>query len=113
MEIQGIVKEIFNTEAYASGLQKREMVILTEEQYPQPIIIQFLNDKISLLDSIMEGEKVKVSINIRGKEWVSPKGEIKYFNSIIGWKVQKGLNNNSKNVKNETRPKKEDDDLPF
>ena len=36
-----------------------------------------------------EGDKVKISVNHRGREWTSPTGEVKYFNSIIGWKIEK------------------------
>ena len=65
MELQGTVKKIFDAQTFASGFQKREMVILTQEQYPQPINIEFLSDKIGLLDNLKEGENVKVGINIR------------------------------------------------
>ena len=34
------------------------------------------------------GEPVKVSINLRGREWVNPQGETKYFNSIQGWRIE-------------------------
>lgn len=93
MELQGTVKKITEIQTFASGFQKREMVILTQEQYPQPINIEFLSDKINLLDNITEGENVKVGINIRGREWVSPQGETKYFNSITGWRVEKVVEN--------------------
>ena len=35
------------------------------------------------------GEAVKVSINLRGREWVNPQGETKYFNDIQGWRIEK------------------------
>mgnify|MGYP005623948369 FL=1 len=35
------------------------------------------------------GQSVKVDINLRGREWESPQGEIKYFNSIQGWRIEK------------------------
>lgn len=89
MELTGTIKTIRPTETYPSGFQKRELVIITEEQYPQPVSIEFLQDKISLLDNLQEGGKVKVGINIRGREWNSPQGELKYFNSIVGWRVEK------------------------
>ena len=82
MELQGTVKKITEVQTFASGFQKRELVLLTEEQYPQPINIEFLQDKSDLVNQYKEGEKVKVSINIRGREWTSPQGEVKYFNSI-------------------------------
>lgn len=87
MELQGTVKKISEIQTFASGFQKREMVLMTEEQYPQPINIEFLQEKGDLLNPLKEGDKVKVSINIRGREWTSPQGEVKYFNSITGWRI--------------------------
>lgn len=89
MELQGTIKKISEIQTFSSGFQKCECVLLTDEQYPQPINIEFLSDKIDLLDSVKEGDQAKISINIRGREWVSPQGETKYFNSITGWKVEK------------------------
>ncbi len=125
MELQGTVKKIFETQTFASGFQKREMVLLTQEQYPQPINIEFLSDKIALLDTISEGDDVKVGINIRGREWTSPQGEVKYFNSITGWRVEKvsggGFTDpvvapaagNSSPAASSDPFEDEDDDLPF
>lgn len=88
MELTGTIKKIGDTLTTSSGFQKRELVITTEEQYPQPISIEFLQEKTSLLDNYSEGAKVKISINLRGREWTSPQGEVKYFNSITGWKLE-------------------------
>lgn len=89
MELQGTVKKLGETQTFASGFQKRELVLLTEEQYPQPIQIDFLSDNIDLLNNVSEGESVKIGINIRGREWTNPQGEVKYFNSITGWRLEK------------------------
>lgn len=89
MELQGKIKMIDETKVYGNnGFRKREMVITTEEQYPQHIMIEFVQDKTDLLNSYAVGQNVKVSINVRGREWVNPQGETKYFNSIQGWRVE-------------------------
>ncbi|MEX0275246.1 MAG: DUF3127 domain-containing protein [Flavobacteriaceae bacterium] len=89
MEIQGRIKLIDETKEYGNnGFRKREMVLTTEEQYPQHIMIEFVQDKTLLLDSYQVGQEVKVSINIRGREWTNPQGETKYFNSIQGWRIE-------------------------
>lgn len=89
MELQGKIKMIGETKTFgANGFRKRELVITTEEQYPQHILIEFVQDKTDLLNSYQEGQNVKVSINIRGREWVNPQGETKYFNSITGWRIE-------------------------
>ncbi|MBT8289945.1 MAG: DUF3127 domain-containing protein [Muriicola sp.] len=90
MEIQGKVKMIDETKTYGSnGFRKRELVVTTEEQYPQHLMIEFVQDKTDLLNAFKEGDLVKVSINLRGREWVNPQGETKYFNSIQGWRIEK------------------------
>ena len=128
MELQGTVKKLGETQTFASGFQKRELVLLTEEQYPQPIQIDFLSDKIDLLNNVSEGENVKIGINIRGKEWTNPQGEVKYFNSITGWRIEKvsGENTNTEAPQPNTFEKpapitndnpfgdeQDDQDLPF
>ena len=116
MELQGTVKKISETITFASGFQKRELVIVTDEQYPQPISIDFLQHKGDLLNQIKEGDSLKVSINIGGREWTSPQGEVKYFNSITGWRVEKQNDTHTAKPYQET-PKpdvnSEEDDLPF
>ncbi len=89
MELQGKIKLIDETKTYGNnGFRKRELVITTEEQYPQVIMIEFVQDKTDLLNAYKVGQDVKVSINVRGREWVNPQGETKYFNSIQGWRVE-------------------------
>ncbi|MAP53654.1 DUF3127 domain-containing protein [Altibacter sp.] len=89
MEVQGKIKMIDDTKTYGNnGFRKRELVITTEEQYPQHIMIEFVQDKTDLLNNFQVGQNVKVSINLRGREWTNPQGEVKYFNSIQGWRVE-------------------------
>lgn len=89
MELTGTIKNIGETQTFGTGFQKREFVLLTQEQYPQPLNIEIIGDKIDILDHYKEGDNVTVGINIRGREWASPLGETKYFNSIVAWKIQK------------------------
>lgn len=99
MEVQGKIKLIGETQTFGSnGFRKREMVVTTEEQYPQFIMIEFVQDKTDLLDSFQVGQQVKVSINLRGREWVNPQGETKYFNSIQGWRIESLQQSNSTEI---------------
>jgi hypothetical protein len=89
MELQGKIKLIEETKTYGNnGFRKRGMVITTEEQYPQHIMIEFVQDKTDLLNPYQVGMNVKVSINVGGREWLNPQGETKYFNSITGWRIE-------------------------
>jgi single-strand DNA-binding protein len=89
MEITGIIKRISQTVEVSAQFKKREVVITTAEQYPQQISIECHQDKVGLLDGLSEGQEVTIGINIRGREWTSPQGEVKFFNTIVGWKVDK------------------------
>jgi len=89
MEVTGKVKKVFETQTFDSGFRKREMVVTTEEQYPQHISIEFLQDMVDLLNGLEEGSNVKVFINLRGREWINQEGVTRYFNSIVGWKLEK------------------------
>lgn len=113
MEITGKIKFIDETKTYGNnGFQKRELIITTDDDYPQTICIEFIKDKCTLLDSYSVGQEVKVGINLRGREWTNPEGETKYFNSIQGWRIDA-----DKDEKPAPEPPKEeeegDDDLPF
>ena len=89
MEVTGKIKVINAEQQVSASFRKRELVVATEEQYPQFISINFVQDKCDLLNNYNVGEAVKVSINLRGREWVNPQGETKYFNDIQGWKIDR------------------------
>lgn len=89
MEVTGKIKVINAEQQVSASFKKRELVVTTEEQYPQSIMIEFTQDKCDLLNNYHVGDAVKVSINIGGREWVNPQGETKYFNSIKGWRIEK------------------------
>ena len=89
MEVAGRIKVINAEQQVSATFRKRELVVSTDEQYPQHIIINFVQDKCDILSAFKIGEQVKVGINIRGREWLSPQGETKYFNDIQGWKIDR------------------------
>jgi Domain of unknown function (DUF3127) len=89
MEVLGKIKLVGAEQQINATFKKRELVVVTDEQYPQPIMIEFVQDKADLLNNYNVGEDVKVSINLGGREWVNPQGETKYFNSIKGWRIER------------------------
>ncbi|MEI6866563.1 DUF3127 domain-containing protein [Flavicella sp.] len=121
MQVTGKVKLINAEQTFGSnGFRKRELVVTTEEQYPQSILIEFVQDKCDLLNNFNIGQDVTVSINIRGREWVNPEGETKYFNSIQGWRIEAAqaagapAENNFETTSAPTVSSNEsEDDLPF
>ncbi|AUC16036.1 hypothetical protein BTO06_13105 [Tenacibaculum sp. SZ-18] len=89
MEVIGKIKIINETQTFGSnGFRKRELVLTTDEQYPQMLMIEFVQDKCDLLNSFQVGQDVKISINLRGREWINPEGKAMYFNSIQGWRIE-------------------------
>ena len=88
MEVIGKIKWIDEIREYGSnGFKKREVVVTTEDQYPQHILVEFVQDKCEILNSFQIGNNVKIGINLRGREWTNPEGQVKYFNSIQGWRI--------------------------
>ena len=123
MELLGKIKLIGDIKTYGdNGFRKRELVLTTEEQYPQHILIEFIQNNCELLDNYNIGQTVRIGINIRGREWESPDQGIKYFNSIQGWRIE-SLDDQVMDsapedlpIENDNPPKDDDlteDDLPF
>ena len=127
MEITGKIKWIDEVKTYGSnGFRKREIVITTQEQYPQNILLEFVQDKCELLDHYQVGQDVRIGINLRGREWVNPEGQTKYFNSIQGWRIDQldqGADNDESipaqkpfettELDTNQNDNEEEDDLPF
>jgi single-strand DNA-binding protein len=83
-EIQGLLHKKFDTESKTSTFQTRDLVITTEETYPQYIKFQLTQERCGILDSYAEGEKVKVFFDLRGREWQG-----KYLTNLNAWKLEK------------------------
>lgn len=128
MQVIGKIKLINPVQQVTESYKKRDLVVTTDEQYPQHISIEFAQDKCNLLNSYNVGEEVKVSINLSGREWVNPHGETKYFNSVKGWRIEKqNVSNQSQSQASQTKQipsaqafapapqiqEEEADDLPF
>lgn len=89
-KLTGVIKVINPTVQVSEKFSKREFVLTdTSSMYPQDILFQMTQDKTAILDTFMEGETAEVSFNLRGREWTSPQGEVKYFNTLEAWRVEK------------------------
>jgi hypothetical protein len=125
MEVTGILKVKYDTNVVSERFKKRDFVLTVEpgSPYPQHVTFQLVQDKVSMLDSFNVGDEVKVLFNLKGREWTSPQGEIKYFNTIDAWRMEKvgsgqsQSNNHNASAENTTPPvftsNSADDDLPF
>ncbi len=131
MEVTGILKVKMDTNVVSERFKKRDFVLTVEpgSPYPQHVSFQLVQDKVSMLDNYNVGDEIKVLFNLKGREWTSPQGEVKYFNTIDAWRMEKvgagqsqsqsNANNNSNagNMENNNPPvftsTSADDDLPF
>ena len=87
MKVTGKIHFVGALRVVSEKFKSKDVVILTDDKYPQFITVQFTQDKTDLLTEQNIGEQVEISINLRGREWKSPTGEIKYFNTIEGWQI--------------------------
>jgi len=77
---EGVIKEIFDTQEFKNNFKKREIVLVTDEDYPQHIKFEFTDENgINKLDDHAEGEKVKIAFLLKGSEWQG-----KYFTNLRG-----------------------------
>lgn len=115
-DLTGKIKIIQPVQTFDSGFTKREMVVIVEEgRYPQEINIEFIQDKVGLLDELQVGQEVTVTFDIRGREYNG-----RYFNNLQGWKLSTLEGNNSiaadrsPPVTHDVGPTDfEDEDIPF
>ncbi len=126
MDLTGKIKVLFDEQKFDSGFYKREFVIATEEQYPQDVKFEVFKEKTEMLNGKNVGDVIKVSFDIRGREWQG-----KYFNNLVAWKIESVGANASASAPAEGAPagspapapfptidpvdvnSADDDDLPF
>jgi len=85
------IKVINPTVQVSDKFSKREFVVTDSSNgnYPQDILFQSTQDKCAVLDSFQLNDQVDVSFNIRGREWTSPQGDVKYFTSLEAWRIER------------------------
>ena len=119
MNIKGVLEVKGEAIKVSDKFSKREFVIIdnSNSAYPQPISLQLVNDKCSLIDNIAIGTEIDCSINLRGRKWTSPTGEIKYFNTIECWKISTNTidkaNQNAKTADTKVESVEDSSGLPF
>lgn len=127
MEVFGSVHHLGDETNVTPSYTKRELIVKSDEQYPQFILIEFGQGKCNeYLDKLTFGDNVKIGINLRGRLWTDPTTSIeRCFNSVQGWKVESVQNlathnsNHATNIppKSQQSPQdfkeEEHDDIPF
>lgn len=89
MTIQGKLHVKSEIKQVSDKFRKREFVIeyVENPMYPQFISFQLIQDKCELLDAYQPGTMLSIDFNLKGREWTSPQGEVKYFNSLDAWRI--------------------------
>lgn len=111
-ELEGVIKEIKETQSFDSGFQKREFVVETPGEYPQSIKLEFTKDKCSILDNYGVGQSVRVKFNLRGNEYNG-----KHFVNLQAWQIEadpiQSKPSESKTPEQSPPAPTNEDDLPF
>jgi single-strand DNA-binding protein len=113
-KLSGVIKVIEPTQQVSEKFSKRNLVVsdLSDAKYPQDILLEFTQDKTALLDTFMEGQEVEVSFGLKGREWTSPTGDVKYFNTLQAFRIEKVGEMSAVSVSSTPAPVA-DDSLPF
>lgn len=89
-KLTGAIKMIADTNQVSEKFSKRDFVVTdTTSMYPQDILFQITQDKCSVLDAYSVGDSVEVSFNMKGRAWESPTGEVKFFNTLEAWRIER------------------------
>tara|TARA_R110000803_G_scaffold210216_1_gene281450 strand:+ start:2734 stop:3093 length:360 start_codon:yes stop_codon:yes gene_type:complete len=113
--ITGIVKVLNERNQITDKFSKREVVVETNDKYPQLIMIEAHQDNCDMLDGINVGNNVTINYNLRGREWVNPQGVSKYFNTVVLWSIKVNQDDSAEQIPTVPQNQIEDNenDLPF
>jgi len=121
MELKAKILEISNTMQVTNSFQKREFVVEYAENptYPEYLKFEVIQDRCQILDGISPGEEITIHFNLKGRKWTDKNGEVKYFNSLQAWKIDKSVDAEMNQdipypeIPPENIESEADDDLPF
>ena len=107
LQIEGKIIEIFEKQQVSASFAKREFVVETEDQYPQMVKFELVQNKCDDIDAHNKGDQVSVHFNVRGRKWTNKQGEDVYFVSLNAWRIE------SKSAQSQTDvPPPTDADVP-
>ena len=87
--ITGKLHKLFETQQVSDRFNKREFVLQLGGRYPQLVMFQLTGKRCGDLDGFSVGEDVRVEFSLRGREWTSRQGEVRYFNSLEVSKLER------------------------
>ncbi len=80
----------FDTEQVTERFRKQGFVVELEpnSNYPQYVSFELTGDRCGQIDGYQVGDEISVEFTLRGREWTSPSGDVKYFNSLNVWSIE-------------------------
>ena len=116
-ETSGKLHAVSETKQVTERFRKREFVVELADnpRFPQFVQFELTGDRCDHLDGFAVGDAVRVEFSLRGREWKSPKGETKYFNSLDVWTLEraKDAGGDDRGFPDDEPPPPSDDDVPF
>ena len=111
------LKEVFETQTFPSGFQKREFIGVDQSNptYPQYLKFELLKDACTKIDGFTVGNIIDVEFNIRGNKHENPTKGTQYFVSLQAWRLSGAgeAPNQAGTPQAETPSSNEAEDLPF
>ncbi len=118
IEVSGKLHVINDAQQVTERFRKREFVLEFSEsaRFPQFVIFQLTGERCGRIDDFEVGDEVRVEFSLRGREWKSPRGEVKYFNSLDVWNIERAGGAQSRDDEppfSQMPPAETDDDIAF
>ncbi|MEL6867740.1 MAG: DUF3127 domain-containing protein [Bacteroidota bacterium] len=87
-EAEGRLYKKFDTNQVTDKFRKREFVVEIEDgAYTQLIKFQMTQNNCDKLDPFSEGDQVKVTFSLRGREYTKD-GRTSYFTNLDAWRIE-------------------------
>jgi hypothetical protein len=118
MQISGKLHAIDDAKQVTERFRKREFVLELSgnTRYPQFVQFQLTGDRCERIDDFEIGDEVQVEFRLGGRKWTSPKGEVRYFNSLDVWNIERASGATSRSEEPpppEFSPPGTDDEIAF
>ena len=112
-DFKGEVVFVTPTTTVSDKFKKRDITLKSQDEYPQYITFQLVQDKCDLANNLKPGDVVELKYNLRGRRWEAQDGTIKYFNTIEAWTMSLTSSAPTPVVQKPLKNNEDTDDLPF
>tara|TARA_B110000503_G_C6991315_1_gene347471 strand:- start:410 stop:778 length:369 start_codon:yes stop_codon:yes gene_type:complete len=119
-DVTGKIYQINETQQVTEKFSKREFVLELSNNpaYVEKVIFTLMKDKVDLIDGYSVGDTITVKYNLKGRDWTSPQGDVKFFNTLEAWSISSSSEvdsepKNDDDLKSVVNSESHSDDLPF